>query len=337
LRALAITSFAVRDEVDIDQAGATGLPEPMPGDDPIRFGRYYFDHDCGQPYRRDDHWLTFFGDLADRVVTELRPESVLDAGCAWGLLVEALRKHGVDAYGVDISEYAISNVDDAVREFCWQASLTEALPQRYDLVTCIEVLEHMPRNEAEIAIDNLCDASDRILFSSSPFDYGEPTHVNLRAPEDWSAQFAKRGFLRNVSFDASFLTPWAVLYERSTDPLPEVVRSYDRALWRLRNEQHDLRESVLTLQGRLEDFHRRDTEAELRTSETLKEQLLAARDVVIGHEARLGEALGRARHLEAELVRYQERMDELDLVHRSRAWRALGLLRRLRALVGRAG
>jgi hypothetical protein len=303
----------------------------------LRFGGYYYEHDCGRPYRRDEYWLTFFRELADRVLTELRPESVLDAGCAWGMLVEALRKQGVDAYGVDISEYAIAHVDESVQEFCWQGSLIEPLPQRYDLVTCIEVLEHMPRGEAEVAIDNLCDASDRILFSSSPFDYGEPTHVNLRPPEDWSAQFAKRGFLRKVDFDASFLTPWAVLYERSSDQLPEVVRSYDRTLWRLRNEQQDLRENILTLQARLEDLAGEDSRAEL-THENLrlKEELVAARDTVIGHEARLGEALGRARQLEAELVRYQEGMEELDLVHRSRAWRALSVLRRLRALVARA-
>jgi hypothetical protein len=323
----------VREEVEIGTEIAS--PEPRSESGTITFGRYYFEHDCGEPYRRDEHWLTFFRELAERVVTELRPKSVLDAGCAWGMLVEALRKHDVDAYGVDISEYAISKVDESVREFCWHASLTEPLPQRYDLVTCVEVLEHMPGGEAEVAIDNLCDASDRILFSSSPSDYAEPTHVNIRAPEDWSAQFAKRGFLRNVDFDASFLTPWAVLYERSTDPLPEVVRSYDRALSRLRDEQHGLRESVLRLQGRLEDLAGGDTDAESLAHENLRlaEELLAARDTVIGHEARLGEALGRARHLEAELVRYQERMDELDLVHRSRAWRALGVLRRL---LGRA-
>jgi hypothetical protein len=326
----------VREEVETEDAvtSTEGLCEPRP----IRFGSYYFEHDCGEPYRRDEHWLTFFRELAERVVTELRPKSVLDAGCAWGMLVEALRKHGVDAYGVDISEYAISKVDESVREFCWQASLTEPLPQKYDLVTCVEVLEHMPGGEAEVAIDNLCDASDRILFSSSPSDYAEPTHVNIRAPEDWSAQFAKRGFLRNVDFDASFLTPWAVLYERSTDPLPEVVRSYDRALWRLRDEQHSLRESVLHLQGRLEDLAGGDTDGESLSQENLRlaQALLAARDTVISHEARLGEALGRARQLEAELVRYQESMEELELVHRSRAWRALSVLRRLRALIARA-
>ncbi|MGQ0805917.1 MAG: hypothetical protein ACT4PI_18940, partial [Actinomycetota bacterium] len=57
----------------------------------IVYGRYYYEHDCGRPYERDDHWLGFFRDLAQRIVDGLAPETVLDAGCAMGFLVEALR------------------------------------------------------------------------------------------------------------------------------------------------------------------------------------------------------------------------------------------------------
>ena len=42
-----------------------------------------------------------------------RPARLLDAGCAIGLLVETLRDRGVDARGVDISDYAIGRVPDA--------------------------------------------------------------------------------------------------------------------------------------------------------------------------------------------------------------------------------
>jgi hypothetical protein len=302
--------------------------------DRLSFGPYYFEHDCGRPYERNDHWLGFFGDIADQIIERLHPTSALDAGCAWGFLVESLRKRGVAAWGVDVSEYAISRVDDSVTDYCWQGSLTDPLPQRYDLVTCIEVLEHMPPSDTEVAITNLCTASDRILVSSTPFDYAEPTHVNVKPPEDWSAAFARHGFVRDVDFDVSFLTPWAVLYERSDKSLPEIVRTYDRVYWRLKDEQHQLRESVLTLQARLEEITRsgglveatRRTEAEnLR----LAEALLATRDTVIRHEAKLGEAIGEARRLEAELTRYQARMEQLDAILGSKSWRIGGALHRL--------
>ena len=68
------------------------------------YDAFYYAHSCGQPYQRDDVWLNFFASVAERIVSDIRPTTVLDAGCAMGFLVEALRDRGVDAGGVDISE-----------------------------------------------------------------------------------------------------------------------------------------------------------------------------------------------------------------------------------------
>jgi hypothetical protein len=298
------------------------------------FGSYYFEHDCGRPYRRDDEWLEFFADIADHLIDRLHPTSVLDAGCAWGFLVEALRKRGVDAWGVDVSEYAITNVDESVEEYCWRGSLTDPLPQRYDLITCIEVLEHMTPRDSDTAIANLCAASDRVLVSSTPFDYGEPTHVNVQPPEHWAAAFARHGFLRNVEFDTSFLTPWAALYERSEKPIPEIVRAYDRAYSRVAQERRELRTSLLALHARLEELTEGRPDGDDREETRLEnlrlaDELLMSRDTVVSLEARLGAVLADARRLEAELVRYQDRMDQLDMILGSRSWRIGGALHRL--------
>ena len=79
---------------------------------------YYASH-LGAPYRRGDGvWEDFFAGIADAIVAGTAPRTVLDAGCGIGFLVEELRKRDVDAYGIDISEYAISQVpDDALRLF----------------------------------------------------------------------------------------------------------------------------------------------------------------------------------------------------------------------------
>src|SRR5581483_5447782 len=97
------------------------------------YDAFYFDHYCGRPYDRDEGWLAFFASIAERIVSDIAPGSVLDAGCAMGFLVEALRDRGVEAAGVDISEYAIGKVREDVRCHCWIGSLTDPLPQRYDL------------------------------------------------------------------------------------------------------------------------------------------------------------------------------------------------------------
>ena len=75
------------------------------------YDRDYYQHYCGGiPYERTDYWMVFFHGIADHIVRSLRPRRVLDAGCAKGFLVEALWERGVEAYGIDISEYAIGEV-----------------------------------------------------------------------------------------------------------------------------------------------------------------------------------------------------------------------------------
>lgn len=205
------------------------------------FNQYYYEHGCGQPYTRNEAWLAFFGAVAERVVAGIQPKSVLDAGCAMGFLVEALLDRGVAAFGVDISDYAIGQVREDIRPYVWVGSLTDILPRRYDLIVCIEVLEHMPASEAERAIAVLCAASDDILFSSTPMDYYEATHFNVQQPEVWGELFARQGFFRDVDFDGTFLTPWAVRYRKQAVPVARIVRDYERRFWQLWKENADLR------------------------------------------------------------------------------------------------
>lgn len=206
------------------------------------FDEYYYRHDCGErPYQRDEAWLNFFDGIAEKIVRKIGPKSVMDAGCAMGFLVEGLRKRDVDAFGVDISSYAISVVHPSIKEYCWEGSITSPFPQKYELITCIEVLEHMPMEDAELAIKNFCQYSDDILFSSTPFDFKETTHVNVRQPEYWAEQFATYGFYRDVDFDASFITAWAVRFRKRPLKLNELVRQYEKHYFMLKKENADLR------------------------------------------------------------------------------------------------
>lgn len=207
----------------------------------ITFDRYYFQHGCGQPYERTPDWLAAFGALADQIKNRIAPKTALDAGCAMGFLVEALRDRGVEAFGVDISEYALQNVRGDIQPFCWRGSVADPLPRRYDLIICIEVLEHTPSAVAEQAIASFCDATDDVLFSSTPFDYREATHINVQPPEYWAYQFALHNFVRDVDFDASFVTPWAGRYRRMVDPWPRAVQNYERHLALVLKENNDLR------------------------------------------------------------------------------------------------
>lgn len=216
-------------------------------DDQMLYDAYYFAHCCGEPYQRSEIWLNFFDGFAERIDGDIQPGSVLDAGCAMGLLVEALRLRGVDAWGVDISEYAISQVVSEIREYCWTGSITDPLPRRFDLIISIEVLEHLPKEESERAVTNLCQYSDDILFSSTPNDYKEVSHFNVQPPEYWAELFAREGFFRDVDFDGSFINPWAVRFRKKEEPLHRIVRDYERKYWLLWKENSDLRNLTIEM------------------------------------------------------------------------------------------
>jgi len=221
----------------VSRAAAPGA-RPDPGD---VYDAAYYASGCGpRPYARDAVWLGFFGAVADRIAADIAPRTVLDAGCAMGLLVECLRARGIDAVGVDVSAYAVGQAAEEVRPHLRVGSILEPLGGPYDLVTCIEVLEHLDAADGEAAIANLCAAADDVLFSSSPSDFDEPTHRNVQPPEYWALAFARLGYYRDTAFDASFLTPWAVRFRRMAAPpsadLEPVLAGYERRLWALDQE-----------------------------------------------------------------------------------------------------
>jgi SAM-dependent methyltransferase len=241
----------------------------------MKFDDYYYATSCGRPYQRDEEWLNFFEGIAEKIKNEINPKTVLDAGCAFGFLVEKMRKKDIQAFGCDISEYAISQTHDSIKPYCWVASLADPIPNRYDLIVSIEVLEHIKKNESELALINLCTASDDILFSSTPFDYKETTHVNVNNPDYWSEQFAKHGFFRDVNFDASFITPWAVRYRKRNEPVHRIVKEYEQIFWRLKKENSDLRELAVELESKIPSLEkeleiRKNEISEIKNSESWK-------------------------------------------------------------------
>ncbi|HXF76662.1 MAG TPA: glycosyltransferase [Methylomirabilota bacterium] len=193
------------------------------------YDKEYFEKHCGPiPYRRDaPYWSKFFGDVADQLIRSLKPCTVLDVGCAIGFLVEAFWRRGVRTYGIDISEYAISQVPQDLRSFCCVLSATNPLPadfpQCFDLITCIEVLEHIPEDDARLVIENMASRTECILFSSTPHDLTEPTHVNVRPIIYWLQLFAEFGFYPDLRFDASFVSPQAFLVRKRMPKLHEEI------------------------------------------------------------------------------------------------------------------
>ena len=78
-----------------------------------------------------------------------RSHRILDFGCAKGYLVKALRLLYRQAWGVDISRYAIENVDPSVKDFCvlkedwWDPDKRTQIPAFFDYCIAKDVFEHL--------------------------------------------------------------------------------------------------------------------------------------------------------------------------------------------------
>lgn len=88
----------------------------------------------------------------------LEDKKVLDIGCGGGLLAEAMAKRGAHVTGIDMARSALavaqlhmleSGVEVDYRQIPAE-QLAEESPGRYDIVTCMELLEHVPNPAALI-------------------------------------------------------------------------------------------------------------------------------------------------------------------------------------------
>jgi 2-polyprenyl-6-hydroxyphenyl methylase / 3-demethylubiquinone-9 3-methyltransferase len=79
------------------------------------------------------------------------PTRILDIGCGAGLAAEALARHGHDVLGIDAAGEAIeaaqNHASDKSVPVTYRACLAEDLVAegaRFPVVTCLEVIEHVP-------------------------------------------------------------------------------------------------------------------------------------------------------------------------------------------------
>ena len=135
----------------------------------------YYKSGCGTDYTKSDIWMPFFNNMAEKIIEKYSPATVLDIGCAFGYLVSALRNKGVQAYGIDISEYALSQADEKIKPYVKVMSaldnLPDEFPKKYDLVVSIEMIEHLYEDDGLKVIKKMTEYSDMILLSSTDNDF----------------------------------------------------------------------------------------------------------------------------------------------------------------------
>ena len=92
----------------------------------------------------------------------------------------------------------------------------------------------MAEPEARRAIESMCTATSTIVFSSTPSDLLEPSHLTVRPVAFWLRVFSDHGFRPVPSYDASFIAPHSVVVQRSTDTRDDELIAITGEIARLR-------------------------------------------------------------------------------------------------------
>ena len=102
-------------------------------------------------------------------------QSVIDIGCGGGILSEALASMGAEVTGIDMGELPLNIArqhasDNGVTVEYKQdtaEAIAEARPGQYDIVTCLEMLEHVPEPGSVIAAcAKLCKPGGHLYFAT---------------------------------------------------------------------------------------------------------------------------------------------------------------------------
>jgi SAM-dependent methyltransferase len=172
------------------------------------YGREYFDgpREVGYGgYRYDGRWVPVARDIVAQY--GLKPgDKVLDVGCAKGFLVKDLLGQGIDAYGLDISEYALMHCEPEVvgRLHLGSADRLPFPDQSFEVVLAINTLHNLPRpaliaalREMEriarkgkfVQVDSYRTEEEKTIFESWVL-----TAYTHGYPHEWEAIFRDAGY-----------------------------------------------------------------------------------------------------------------------------------------------
>jgi len=113
-------------------------------------------------------------DWIDRIA-KLAGKSALDIGCGGGILTEAMARRGARVKGIDLSDKALKvarlHLHESALAVEYEAISAEDLAARasaaYDVVTCMELLEHVPDPGSTVrACAGLARKGGQVFFST---------------------------------------------------------------------------------------------------------------------------------------------------------------------------
>jgi SAM-dependent methyltransferase len=175
------------------------------------FDKAFFDSGKATPgtfayYSFKDYCLTF-KPLCEIVKQHFNPRRVLDVGCAKGSFVFAFRQLGVEAYGVDVSSYAISCAPKFLQPFLHVVDLdVDPLPFKndsFDFVTFFGSIEYLRNHRRAIAeLERvMVDGGTLLLTTINRRPKGDVYRTNVHNKAFWIKEFGEQWSIPNVYYD----------------------------------------------------------------------------------------------------------------------------------------
>jgi ubiquinone/menaquinone biosynthesis C-methylase UbiE len=123
------------------------------------YGKMYFDgpREYGYGgYRYDGRWQSVARDIVEHFGLKLG-DRVLDVGCAKGFLVKDLVAIGIDAYGIDVSEYALMQCEpEVVGRLHLGSAVDLPFPDRsFAAVVSINTIHNLDRDRLVVALGEI--------------------------------------------------------------------------------------------------------------------------------------------------------------------------------------
>ena len=193
----------------------------------------------------------------ERVTQGLAGKDVLDVGCGGGILTEAMANAGARVTGIDLSDKALgvarlhrleSGVAVDYRLVAAEALAAE-MPARFEVVTCMEMLEHVPDPAAIVAAcATLAKPGGILVFSTlnrNPRSYllaiiGAEYVLRLlpRGTHDWTkflrpaelAAFARRAGLDLSEMVGMTYNPLTKVYALEPDTSVNYIAAFHKPL-----------------------------------------------------------------------------------------------------------
>lgn len=173
------------------------------GDRRINYGGYRY---------IEGRWEKIARAMADHY--GLKPgDKILDVGCGKGFLLFDFTKvvPGIEVHGIDISDYAIANAKDEIKQRLRVGSATELpWPDRYfDLVYSLNTLHNLHCYDLERALREmervgkrkyLCVESYRNEVEKANLLYWQVTCEAFNTPKEWEWWFSLTGYTGDYSF-----------------------------------------------------------------------------------------------------------------------------------------